>query len=198
MVSPRHYLKAHHTGTPGDMIAFLGTNNAIYWRSTVQQVAVANDTDVGILDSDLPSSVGFLPVIPTNFSAYLPTNSSSYVQGIGMNQDMAVFGQPMTFQDPVFVTWNSINTAPFGLGTNWNVTIRGGDSSNPERFLIGNQLVLVSHNYALTGGTGSEGPNYSFQVNAINQTMHYLSTNNSVGTDYVLTQFSLTNWPAIH
>ena len=202
MISPRHYLRAYHTGIPSSPIAFLDTNNVIYWRSVVQQVDIgtntddiqAKDTSVGILDADLPPSVGFLPMIPTNFASYLPTNSTSYVQGIGMNQSIAIFGQPMTFQDPLNINWNSSKITPFGLTTDWNATIVPGDSSNPEMFFIGNQLVLVSHNH-----TSGYGPNYAYIFDVINQKMHYLSTNNPVGTnDYQLTPFSLTNWPVIH
>ncbi|MCX6896030.1 MAG: immunoglobulin domain-containing protein [Verrucomicrobia bacterium] len=193
MISPRHYLKAHHTQTPEGMLAFLDTNNVVYWRTFVQQVQVGNegnDTDVGILDADLPTSVGYLPILPTNYFNYLPTNNSAYVQGIGMNQEMRIFGQPMRFGLSV-VAWSSMATAPFGLGTNWNAAIVGGDSSDPERLLVGNQLILASKHYGPTGG-----PNYPFLFDAINEKMHYLSTNNSVGTDYQLSQFSLTNWPA--
>src|SRR5208283_2429756 len=114
-------------------------------------------------------------------------------QGIGLHQDLSLFSQPMTFGDPVFVEWNSSVAPPFGLGTAWNIALYGGDSSNPEMFLIGNQFVLVSHNF-----TGVYGPNYAFQIDAINQQMHYLSTNNAVGTDYQLTPFSLTDWATIY
>ena len=107
-----------------------------------------------------------------------------------MNQDMCLFSQPMTLGKPD-IGWSSSRTAPFGLTTNWNVALRGGDSSNPEMLLIGNQLVLASHNLWFQGG-----PDYAVQVNAINQQMHYLSTNNNVGTDYQLTQFPMTNWPS--
>ncbi len=99
MVSPRHYLYATHVGS-AETIAFLDTNNSVYWRTTLQRVELAetnSDTSVGFLDSDLPSSVGYLPVVPTNLLSYLPTNSSGVVQGIGMNQEMRVFSQPMTF-----------------------------------------------------------------------------------------------------
>jgi hypothetical protein len=192
MISPRHYLRAQHTHSPPALIAFLDTNNIVYWRRFVQQVDIDNDTSIGILDADLPPSVGFLPVIPTNFANYLPTTTYSYIQGIGMNQDMRLFGQPMTLLNPM-VDWNSTVVVPFGLGINWNVTLRPGDSSNPEMLLINNQLVLVSHNFSV--GTG---PNYAYQISAINQQMHYLSTNNNVGTDYQLALFPLTNWPTIH
>jgi len=99
----------------------------------------------------------------------------------------------MLFGDPSALIWNSTVAPPFGLGIIWNYQLDRGDSSNPEILLIGNQCVLVSHNFF-----PSSGPNYAFQIAAINQQMHYLSTNNAVGTDYQLTQFSLTNWPTIH
>jgi len=193
MVSPRHYLRANHMGSLHNsrkVIVFLDTNNIVYLRTSLQEVQVGkSDTDVGILDADLPPSVGFLPLIPTNYADYLPTNH--YIQGIGMNQDMAIFGQPTELKNP-FVFWNSRETVPSGLLANWNVAIRGGDSSNPAMLLVGNQLVLVSHNFFAQGG-----PNYAGQFDAINQQMHYLSTNNNLGTDYQLTPYSLANWPAI-
>lgn len=194
MVSPRHYVCATHMHPEGyKLIAFLDTNNVIHWRSTLQRVDVGSDTSVGLLNADLPPAVGFLPVLPASFTNYLPATSTNVVQGIGMNQDMYLFSQPMTFGNPTFVNWNSRQTAPFGLATNWNATLRGGDSSNPDMLLIGNQLVLVSHNYFVQGG-----PNYASQIPAINAAMHRLSTNNHAGTDYQLTVFPLTNWPKIH
>ena len=200
MISPRHYLFATHMNPSAFLAAFLDTNNVIHWRNTVQRVdipktftyGISNDISVGILDADLPPSVGFLPVLPTNYTNYLPTNFISYVQGIGMNQDMRIFSQPMMFGGNVFANWDTFATIPFGASPNWSVAIRTGDSSNPEMILVGNQLVLVSHNF-----TSGSGPNYALQVEAINQYMHYLSTNNAVGTDYQLTPFSLTNWPTI-
>ena len=193
MVSPRHYLRAHHVGSPGTLIAFLDTNNVIYWRTGLQQVQVGtSDTDVGILDADLPPSVGYLPVIPANSTNFLPTNTYSYVQGIGLHQDLRLFSQPMTFYSTA-VEWSGTAAPPFGITTNWDISLFSGDSSNPEMFLIGSQFVLVSHNFF-----ANSGPNYAFQIDGMNQQMHYLSTNNAVGTDYQLSQFSFTNWTVIN
>jgi hypothetical protein len=189
MISPRHYLHARHMGTVHSLVAFLGTNNVIYLRYALEQAQAGPDTDVGILNADVPPAVGFLPVIPTNYADWLPTDS--FVQGIGMNQGLALFSQPMVLGSS-FVIWNSGMTAPDGLPKEWNYTLHGGDSSNPDVLLINNQLVLVSHNYYVQGG-----PNYAAQIGLINQQMHYLSVHNHVGSDYQLTQYSLTNWPAI-
>jgi hypothetical protein len=196
MVSPRHYLCATHMHPEGwGMTAFLDTNNVVVWRRTVQRVNLTNtpapDTSIGILDADLPPSVGFLPVLPTNFSSYLPTNGTTIVQGIGMNQQFQLFSQPMTFW-PAVVVWDHNRTTPFGLTLSWNVALTGGDSSNPELLLVENQLVLVSHNFGYGGG-----PNYASQIPAINEQMHYLSTNNAAGSDYQLTFQSLAGWPKL-
>ena len=66
--------------------------------------------------------------------------------------------------------------------------------------MIANQLVLISHNFAKPsyGSPVSFGPNYGLEFLAINQLMHYLSTNNLAGTDYQLKPFQMTNWPSIH
>jgi alpha-tubulin suppressor-like RCC1 family protein len=194
MISPRHCVFAEHTHLGQDhfVAAFLGTNNVLYWRTNMETVHLGNDASVGILDSDLPPEVGYLPVLLANFTNYLPTTTFSYVQGIGMNQFMRAFSQPMRFGDPVFIFWNSTNTPPLGLGTNWNTALEGGDSSAPERLLISSEMVLATHNYF-----DKSGPNYAYQLNLINQAMHYLSTNKGANSDYQLTTFSLTNWPAI-
>jgi hypothetical protein len=193
MVSPRHYLCATHMHPEGSLAAFLGTNNVIYLRTTLQRVDLHDDTSVGILNADVPPSVGFLPVLPPDSARYLPTNGAAFIQGIGMNQNWRVFSQPMSFMYSGLVVWSSRGTAPYGLGTNWNITIRAGDSSDPEMLLIGNQLVLASHTYAV-----SAGPNYALQFADINRQMHYLSVNNHAGTDYQLTPYSLTNWPVVN
>ena len=197
MISPRHYLCATHMHPEGHRAAFLGTNNVLYWRTTLQRLdlpgstvkGIGNDISVGILNEDLPPSVGYLPVLPTNYPDYLPTNPGSLVQGIGLNQGLCVFSQPMTFAFKGYLAWNSGITVPGGMTKDWNVTIRGGDSSDPDMLLIGNQLVLVSHHFYVGGG-----PNYAPAFDAINAAMHELSTNNHVKTDYQLTPVSLARF----
>lgn len=123
---------------------------------------------------------------------YLPTNLTSFIQGFGMNQNLQVFSQPMAFTTTI-VAWGKTHVIPFGVLTNWSVKLVPGDSSGPERLLIGNQMVSLTHNFH-----DDQGPNYAMLLDAINQKMHYLSTNNSLATDYQLVPFSLTNWPTIH
>jgi hypothetical protein len=134
--------------------------------------------------------------LPGDYTNTLPMDGATLVQGIGMNQEERYFGEPICLgvgTGGAFVNWNSGRSVPFGVSTNWNVTVRAGDSSNPALLLMGNQLVLVSHNYAVGGG-----PNYARAIPAINAAMHYLSTNNAAGSDYQLTVFPLKVLPGGH
>ncbi len=203
MVSPRHYLAANHvTWAPffkgSEPAAFADTNNMVYYRRSLQVTNLGNDIALGILDSDLPASVGYLPLLPPNYTNWLaPT---SYVQGIGVNQDYLVFGEAVMLQGTGMVFFFGGKSVPFGLGTNWSScadplakgALRGGDSSDPVRLLIGNQLVLVS-----AALTAAAGPDYALASGRINQEMRYLSTNKHAGTDYQLSFIALTNWPML-
>lgn len=192
MISPRHYLCMSHMHPENLLAAFLDTNNVVHWRKTVARGEVSKETSVGILDSDLPPSVGFLPILPANYSTWLPTSSSVVIQGIGMNQDMRIFGLPMTFAFPPYIAWDPGFSVPDGLDKSWNAALRGGDSSNPVRLLIGNELVLAAENYSINAG-----PNFALNIDAINQRMHELSTRVSAKSDYQVKIYPLTNWPAI-
>jgi len=202
MISPIHYLRAWHTTKSytnfQSYIAFLGTNNQIYWRIPVEQIRIGDDVCVGILNEPLPEFVGFLPIFPTNLG-YLPmlTNivltGNDVIQGIGMNQDAIVFSQPINFSTNL-VQWNITNSPVLGLSTNWNIEIKTGDSSAPERFLIDNQLVFVTVNTGIGAGT-----NYQCLHDSINEAMETLSSNH-YGTNYHyhLTPISLTNYSRVN
>ncbi len=200
MVSPRHYLaQTHVTWAPffngHDAVVFSDTNNQVYTRMSLQYTNVGNGIAVGILDSDLPSSVGYVPLLPGNYTNWL--SKFSDMQGIGVNQDYLVFGIAVRFGN--FVRWESLSgvPVPFGLGTNWTACadpdakchLRAGDSSDPVQLLIENHLVLLS-----SATTTVSGPDYAMSAAAINAGMHYLSTNNGLRTDYQLSFEVLTNW----
>ena len=202
MISPRHWIGANHLAsfTPfwhgTDQALFLGTNGVRYWRHSLAVTNVAGtDISVGILDSDLPPAVGFLAVLPGDYTNWL--SSTSHVQGIGVTQDYLVFGEGLLLSGRGAVLWSGAWTPSPGLGTNWSSCaipaahcyLRAGDSSDPVRLLIGNQLVLVS------GATSpGGGPDYAHYAGQINSAMHALSVKNGLATDYQLRVMSLTNW----
>lgn len=203
MVSPRHYLAANHiTWAPffkgKDPAVFVDTNNVVYYRRSLVVTNIGHDIAVGILDSDLPASVGYLPLLPANYTNWL--DPGACVQGIGVNQDYLVFGEAVSLPAKGTIFFYGRQTVPFGLGMEWSSSadplahgrLRAGDSSDPVRLLIGNQLVLAG-----AALTSISGPDYALASDRINQAMHYLSTNDHAGTDYRLNVFALTNWPAL-
>jgi hypothetical protein len=195
MVSPRHYLSATHVsvGARGVMLAFLDRNNRLHWRRSLGETAIGDDISVGVLDQDLPPTVGFLPVLPADFNDYLPRRFDTRVQGIGMNQDLFVFTHSLMLDDRQAVWWDTRKAVPFGAGTNWNVGIRGGDSSLPVRLLLGDQLVLVSQYHM-----AESGPMVATHREAINRAMRALSSQLRLRSDYQLTAVSLAGWPKLH
>jgi hypothetical protein len=204
MVSPRHYLAASHVSSAPffggkDSVLFADTNNTVYYRKSLQETNLGNDISVGVLDSDLPDSVGYLPLLPGNYTNWLST-APAFVQGIGVNHDYLVFGEAIQLTGTGAVLYYGAPAVPFGLGTNWtscadpqaNCSLRQGDSSDPARLLIGNQLVLLCSAHG-----AFEGPDYALSAAAINAAMHYLSTHNGLRTDYQLSIMALTNWPKL-
>ncbi len=200
MVSPRHYLVANHVAWAPffkgkEPAVFADTNNVVYYRRSLEVTNVGHDIVVGILDADLPPSVGYLPLLPANYTNWL---DAGCVQGVGVNQDYLVFGEAVSLPATGAVFFYGRQTVPFGLGTDWTLSadplahgsLRPGDSSDPVRLLIGNQLVLVG-----AATTTVSGPDYALASDRINQAMHYLSINNHAGTDYRLSFIALTHWP---
>jgi hypothetical protein len=213
MVSPRHCLFSAHEHPEGNQytafIAFLKPNNEVYLGKIVGRVnlgkdqdpSLTNDTAVGILEEPVPSEVGYVPVLDPNYSTYLPTDSSSHVQGIGMRSDpdaiLRVFSQPISLHIPSTVWWDytkAITPLGFGLGTDWSLPTVSQDSSCPQRLLINNQLVLVSA--AWLGDGEGLGPNYATEIVAIQGAMNDLTRTNG-GNYYTLQTYSLTGWPNI-
>jgi hypothetical protein len=201
MISPRHCLfTAHAIGFYPSPFVFLGKDGLVYTANLVDRIELQDDElTVGIMDPPLPTdSVGFLPVLDPNYATYLPTDSSSYVQGIGGKSELnqpRVFSQPMNLLSPI-VIWDPnhwITPAGFGLGADWSMALHISDSSSPQRFLINNQLVLVSAAWVNT-----IGPNYATQTVDIQDAMNHLSDRQTPKAPrYTLGVYDLTGWPHI-
>ena len=197
MISPIHFIRAWHTSKsahPGSSnIVFLSSNNQLYWRTICEQTQIENtDITVGILNSELPTSVGYLPILPDNYFNYLPTNSTHIIQQIGMNQYMRVFSQPSWFDSQMSIYWDHTLEVPFGLSSEWNIKLTTGDSSAPERLLINNQLVLSSFHTGVPAG-----PNIIYFKNQINEIMTSLSESYSKN-NYQVEQMQLIGFNQLY
>ena len=201
MISPRHCLFVAHVRWRYDNtnlpIRFIGTDNvganANYtWARCLGSVIINNDVCVGLMDRDLPETVGYYAVLPKNFAAYTGAGRRVAWQGIGYSQDRMSFSQSvfMTTSNVCCIQWEPQTPPLHGLSTNWgHKWLRSGDSSNPVRLLVGDQLVLVS----MACGVQS-GPVISAYFDQINAAMHHLSTNHHLASDYQLTSIDMSRF----
>lgn len=77
LITPRHVIFAQHFPLPnGTEIRFVDSTDTIHTR-TVSNTAQILTTDirVGVLDSDLPSTIRFAKILPSNWATYFPTAS---------------------------------------------------------------------------------------------------------------------------
>ena len=194
-VTPRHVLNCRHAPfQAGRSLFFVDDNGALVSRTVVESVTFGNgDIQVMILNANLPVTVHPFKVMQTNYLNQLPNAASGRLELLGMNQFNLIFPKVGGFRIdiPVVYTYSDLTWG-------WNQTVIGGDSGHPIMALVGTNLVLLSHWWHGDGysGNGGDGPNYSLDFNTINATMHYLLTNNSVGSDYQLQPADLSAFPS--
>ena len=192
-VTLRHVLNCAHAGFGvGQVLVFVDDNGASVLRTVIATVGVTN-TDIlaSLLNADLPATIHPCMVLPPTFTNQMPLVASR-IQLVGMTQNelwAPFIGYNFIFNTAnpyIFISPNSI-----WVGVSYNVNIVSGDSGHPIGMMIGTNLVLVSHWY-----TGGSGNNYAALEPQINWALHYLSTNNAIGSDYQLTTKDLSSWPS--
>ena len=216
MISPRHYVTTSHVGwhefyqTNGLALGrFLGADGNLYWRKTV---GTTNWTEVwgtngglfmGVLDADLPATVGYAKLLPTNAWRYFwpsnevlkcahavsPSNGNVWYL---LNRRAAERGDWDAAGDYAFGAFLGLansaytpcdgcplvrNAFPWvGVWGDAEFNPAQGNSGNPQFMVISNQVVLVG----ITSGPAG----INCYIPEINGLMHYLSTNYDVGSDY--------------
>lgn len=163
-ISPRHVLIAEHVTEiiVGTSFRFLGRDGAIYTRTllAVDQVG-STDIEIGYLSSDLPSTVSFAKVLPSDAASFLAI------------ERLPVF---LPNQTREALVWDLTTTLIAGQApTNsqrlaFNENLSAGDSSDPACLVIGNELVVLFPVH--TAGAGSmAGDGVSANYAAINSAM---------------------------
>jgi hypothetical protein len=199
-ISPRHILTVDHmlgAGNTNDQnLLFIDDkgSNVVRWLIGVVQLS-AVDLDVGILNADLPPTVHPFKVLPAGYTNYLPEliqpGLRGQVQLVCCDQWRTVkpaLWQMSAYNTGFYLVYFNDNN-PAWLGTNGNRTHVGGDSGCPIMALVGTNLVCV------TGyDSSAHAPDVSGYIPDINTSMHYLSTNFNLGSDYQVATCDLSRF----
>jgi hypothetical protein len=168
LISPRHIVLAkHYSVSNGTTFLFVAPDNSIVTRTLTAQLSPFSSMDitVGVLDSDVPNSITYYPIMSTTtLEAYLRdgVDEDTYkLPLIAFDQEDHVVIKETTkrhfYNEYIGNSSNIPHRIPtIGNRPLFDETLIVGDSGNPAFLMVGNKPVLI-----LTHLTMVSGPSYS-------------------------------------
>lgn len=189
LISPRHIIFcAHYPIDNGSTIRFVDANNNIVTRTMVTKLTHPNyspyypDISIGVLDSDVPNTIGFAKILPSNWASYLPSLSTSRrIPCLVLDQEEKALIADLY---SLSTTVNLLNPSNSTRLLYYEDMITG-DSGNPVFLIINGQLVILT---AITFGGAGSGTSVAYHKDAINTMMAGL------GGGYSLTEVDLSGF----
>jgi len=191
LISPRHVLFCEHYDfhpAVGATIRFVASDGTVVNRTInalethPDYVPFYPDITIGVLDSDVSASIGFVKILPQNWANYLPSLSSSYkLPCLVLDQE----------EKALISCLYLLNTrANFLVPTEssrfaFYESIIGGDSGNPAFLIIDDELVIIT---VWTFGGAGGGTSIVYHKDAINTMMATL------GGGFSLTEIDLSGF----
>ncbi len=171
LISPRHFVFANHAPiVNGATIIFVDKNNNIITRTLQSQQRIGTtDIQLGVLDSDVPPSIAYYPIVSYNEVVQYLLGSGSItfsptIPLLVLDQEDKALVQDAKYAlstETMFV-WPLGGTARLSF----HEPIVSGDSGNPGFFVINNKLALI-----ITLTSTSSGPTYGSYISELNQAM---------------------------
>jgi hypothetical protein len=186
LISPRHVMFCKHFNfypSIGATMYFVSQSGDVVTRtiSSIQQVTSPSgpvDIAIGYLNSDVPNTIKFAKILPSNWSTYLPNiHYTKKIPSFWFNQFESASIYTLYELSNIFGTNGDIKYSNF-----YNGIIRF-DSGSPYFILINNEPVLLG---VLTGG--GTGAFVSSFITEINNTM------SSLGGSYTLSNIDLSGF----
>jgi hypothetical protein len=188
LISPRHIIfAAHYQIDVGSTIRFVDQNNNVVTRIIINKLThpaytpYYPDITIGILDSDVPASIGYAKILPQNWANYLPSLSSkNRLPCLYLDQE-----EKALIIDLVGINSSTLFNSPsIASRLSFYENIISGDSGDPFFLIVNNQLVILS---VVTYADGA-GTFISLHKDTINSMM------NSLGGVYSLTEADLSSF----
>ena len=178
-VSPRHIVMVTHMRSqPGTVFEFATMDNQIVSRKLIaySDSTKVSDLSIGLLDADLPPSIGFMRVMPPLWRQIMPEAFQTHRPGGAPSSRSKSDVHPIV----AFNHWKQGFVADFaGYGVlldksvwfpDWFGRAAGGDSGHPLCVLANDELFLVT-----LYTTPSGGRFYPDYITLINTEMEELS-----------------------
>lgn len=174
LISPRHVLLATHVGViDTSTIRFVTSDNTVVTRTISAQQTLGHDTTIAVLDSDVPGTISFARVLPTNWASYFSGSPAGVPVAYFDQEEKLLVADLKSFNQSwlarALVTLDE-PTDPDRNG--FFETLVGGDSGNPICLLVNGQLVVLgAFTYGANppdweAGAGDSVANYYASINA--------------------------------
>lgn len=193
-ITKRHVLLANHFRFPiGTKMIFVDMNNNSYVRTLTARSVVAGtmgNTDIliGLLDSDLPSSISVIKILHPKAALKLKdVLIANRLPVFTMNSERKAFAAELindsgVNQSPWYFSISNNPTlgkrrdfSPYSLyNGNWIYGHTFGDSANTCSIVYKNRLIHVHHVYTSNSGVGAY-----LTINEINQVINNLGNPNN-------------------
>lgn len=158
LVSPRHVVFSTHFPIPvGATVRFVTRDNVVVDRTLVGAISppyvgqsAFPDISVGVLDSDVPPSIGFARILPDDWAAYLPDRRLE-IPLLAINQREAALVTSLWWLDDQVLCSEPADATQRAFFD----TIVTGDSGHPGFMIVDDQLVLLTVWTMGSGGMGT-------------------------------------------
>ncbi len=204
LISPRHMVYANHYTYPiGTHVVFVDNSNNVVTRTVVDQMRISNndfqDIEVALLDSDVPASIAYYPIIDINtLKRYWKSPIGSPVLALDQEDKALIFDftnilDKITVASTSQMEWGYMN---IGVPTNstrasFNETAVIGDSGNPGFSVIGSKLALDFTFYSSTAAQFQP-----YWIDLINSAMTTLDGLHGVSSAYQASTIDLSCYTA--
>ena len=191
-VTKRHIVMAKHFWLVNTDKLWFVTPNGEWIERTILRIDShgSEDISVGLLDSDLPSTITPAKVVPENFETYfvrdslgaIPEDDRPIVVGFDHEKKGLLLEVTKAANASNNVTYfdGSVVPAPY---KNMSEELESGDSGNPLFIIIDGEPVLITSFY-----TTSSSPAYNKYISAINSLIASIDSAEGISTGYTLTE----------
>ena len=197
-ITKRHVVMAkHYWLAVGNKLWFVAADGTWIEREVLQTSSHgSSDIAVALLNSDLPSTITPVKVVPSNFETYFKREAGGAIslnfrpiivgfdfekKGLLMQLTRAVNGS----NEATFAAGNLLIPSPYNV---LSETLDIGDSGNPLFIIIGGEAVLIG-----LFETSSNVPAYSKYISTINGLISTVDSAEGISTGYTLQEKNLSS-----